>query len=92
MDLGGSSRWHIGCGGGGQVATTAARAAPLAAGAYFKPGRAAPRFAKPSVMQGVPLPTRGCSRSAGRKSGTRRSGAAARAASTRGSSEVSSVS
>lgn len=52
------------------------------AGAYFKPGCAL-RFAKPSVMQGVPLPTRGYSRTAGRKSGTRRSGAAARAASAR---------
>lgn len=59
--------------------------APLAARARIssRAARCTDRFAKPSVMQGVPLPTRGCSRTAGRKSGTRRSGAGARAAATR---------
>lgn len=85
-----SRRWW-----GDAVASTTARGPVGRAGAYFKPARAlhrpTDRFAKPSVMQGVPLPTRGCSRTAGRKSGTRRSGSAARAASARpaNSSEVS---
>lgn len=75
----------------GDVASTS-RAALLAARARIssRAARCIDRFAKPSVMQGVPLPTRGCSRTAGRKSGTRRSGAGARAAATRpaDSSEV----
>lgn len=74
-----------------RVASTG-RAAPLAARARIssRAARCTDRFAKPSVMQGVPLPTRGCSCAAGRKSGTRRSGAGARAAATRpaDSSEV----
>lgn len=59
--------------------------------AYFKPASCTDHFAKPAVMQGVPMPTRGRSHVAGRKSGTRRSGAAARVAFTRSSdsSEVS---
>lgn len=81
---GGTHRWR--CGGLRQLRD----AAPLAGGRVFQAPRCTGRFAKPAVMQGVPLPTRGRSRTAGRKSGTRRSGAAARAASARpaDSSEV----
>lgn len=57
-------------------------------GRVFQAPHCTDRFAKPSVMQGVPLPTRGRSRTAGRKSGTRRSGAAARAASARPATPV----
>lgn len=57
-------------------------AAPLAKRARIssRTARCTDRFAKPSVMQGVPLPTRSCSlTAAGRKSGTLRSGTAAAA-------------
>lgn len=76
-------RWR--CGGLRQLRA----AAPLAGGRVFQDPRCTGRFAKPAVMQGVPLPTRGRSRTAaGRKSGTRRSGAAARAASARPATSV----
>ncbi|CAH2045562.1 unnamed protein product, partial [Iphiclides podalirius] len=68
------------------------RPARVASSGVFQAGtgRCTGRFAKPPVMQGGPLPTRG-RRTAGRKSGTGRSGAAERAARARPDCEVPSV-
>lgn len=69
---------------GGAAGCVRRAAAPLAKPpARISIQRTAPHFAKPSVMQGAPLPIRCSLHRAGRKSGTRRSGAAARAASAR---------